>query len=205
MKPNHTEIEVKFFLPDIEEIRKAIIQTGATRKGKVFEYNIRFDDSEKSLIRKKILLRLRKDTQTRLTYKSPHKSPDGQFKMMKELEVTVSDFDTMVTILKSLGFEPVQVYEKWRETFESEHVEFCIDSLPFGTFLEIEGEKDSIRNMVNQLNLAWEKRILANYLEIFEQLKHQVGLHFSDVTFKNFEGLQAEQLEMIKTILNHVK
>ena len=64
---------------------------------------------------------------------------------------------------------------------------FCLDTMPFGTFLEIEGPKESIKDAARQMNLDWKDRILANYLSIFEALRNRFGLPFNDVTFAEFE------------------
>ena len=111
------EIEVKFYLADLEGIRNKILKLGAKSKGRLFETNIRYEDKINSLIKKKSLLRLRQDEKATFTLKSspPVKSKD--YKIVNELEVEVSDFATMDQILKTLGFHPEQKYEKWRETF----------------------------------------------------------------------------------------
>ena len=93
----------------------------------------------------------------------------------------------MTAILNSLGFHPAQVYEKRRRVFHWGDVEFCLDRMPFGDFLEIEGPKESIRDAANRLALAWRDRILTNYLSIFEILRTAFELPFNDVTFANFE------------------
>ena len=186
------EIEVKFHLSDESTIRDRLLALGAGSNGRAFETNIRFEDDGRSLIRRRSLLRLRKDRKTTLTFKSspPEKNPD--FKVFHELEVEVNDFDTMVEILGKLGYHREQVYEKWRETFRLEHTLFCIDTMPYGSFLEIEGEKGKIRRFADLLQLDWRCRILENYLRIFELLKDRLGLPFSDLTFRNFSGLKLD-------------
>ncbi len=185
------EIEVKFFLVDPEPLRRRLEALGARSSGRCFESNLRFDDGSRSLRRRGALLRLRKDRETILTFKD--RGPDDtEFKVHRELEVNVSDFDRAMQILQALGFDPVQRYEKWRETYRLEETEFCLDTLPFGEFLEIEGEKDAIRRYAGRLGLRWESRILDNYLAIFSLLKERRGLGFTDVTFDNFKGLDAD-------------
>jgi adenylate cyclase class 2 len=98
----------------------------------------------------------------------------------------VDDFDTCRTILEGLGFHPAQTYEKWRETFTLRDTKLLIDTMPYGVFLEIEGDKSGIRNMADQLALKWKERIVLNYLEIFEIIRREEGLPFNDVTFDNF-------------------
>ncbi|MBW1759741.1 MAG: class IV adenylate cyclase [Deltaproteobacteria bacterium] len=190
------ETEVKFYLPDMKSIRKRIIDIGADYKGKAFETNIRFEDIDKSLIQKKYLLRLRKDTKARLTFKSKPAAQnienDNQFKIFNELEVEVSDFATMNLILESIGFHKEQIYEKKRETFVLGHTGFYIDTMPYGDFLEIEGEKEDIKKLSEQIGLKWEKRILSTYLEIFDVIRKKSNLSFSDITFDNFENIKID-------------
>jgi len=194
------ETEVKFYLPDIEHIRTRIANLGAVFKGRALETNIRFEDAQKTLIQKKSLLRLRKGTKITLTFKSEPSFKDNQFKIFKEFEVEVSDFDIMEHILKSLGFKEEQVYEKWRETYVLGDTHICLDTMPYGNFLEIEGKKESIRQLASQIGLLWEKRILLNYLAIFDILKRQLNLSFYDVTFSNFNNIRFDMAQYLNLI-----
>jgi adenylate cyclase class 2 len=182
------EIEVKFHLPEIKPIRDRMLAMGATHCGRVFETNVRYEDASKSLKKQGILLRLRKDDLIRLTFKSSLSLPDTQFKIHRELEVEVGDFDVCHSILQGLGFHPEQAYEKWRETLVFNNTNLLIDTMPYGMFLEIEGQKSHIRNMADRLGLKWEERILLNYLEIFEIVQREEGLPFRDITFENFKA-----------------
>lgn len=187
MKP--LEIEVKFYLPDPEVMRNQILALGAESKGRFFEINFRYEDNEKNLMKKKSLLRLRKDTKTTLTFKSQPTEKEEDFKILHELEVEVSDFQTMNSILESLGFRKEQIYEKWRETLVLGEIIFCIDTMPFGNFLEIEGTGFGIKNSAALLNLPWDNRILLNYLSIYEKIQKKFHLSFSDITFENFKNV----------------
>ena len=191
-----TEIEVKFYLPNLKSIRKRLLALGAHSKGR-FETNFRYEDAHHTLIQKKALLRLRRDTKTRLTYKSEPPVKDNHFKVFRELEVEVSDFATMNLILESLGFQKVQTYEKWRETLTLNGTSFCIDNMPFGNFLEIEGKKKSIRDQAFEIGMHWEKRIILNYLELFDILKRKLNLTFSDITFDNFANFKFDPAEYL--------
>ncbi len=196
----YLETEVKFYLPDIDRIRTRITDLGATFKGRALETNIRFEDAEKTLIQKKSLLRLRKGAKITLTYKSEPPFKDNQFKILKEFEVEVSDFDAMEHILKSLGFHEEQVYEKWRETYVFGDTHLCLDTMPYGHFLEIEGKKESIEQLASQIGLLWEKRILLNYLSIFDIIKRQLNLSFYDVTFGNFNNIRFDMAQYLSLI-----
>jgi len=189
------EIEVKFYLSDVNPIRRRIIETGADFKGRVFETNLRFEDDDKRLIQKKSLLRLRKDIKTTLTFKSEPPFKDDQFKTLREFEIEVSDFSGMKKILESLGFHEEQVYEKWRETFVLSDTHLCLDTMPYGDFLEIEGPKQHIKELASRIGLKWHKRILLNYLAIFDVIRKQLNLKFSDVTFENFKNIRFDLAE----------
>jgi len=180
------EIEVKFYLADVAGMRERILALGATACGRVFEANTRFEDEARGLKDRGVLLRLRKDDKARLTFKSPPADPDEDFKIHRELEIEVDDFETCQAILEALGFHGAQAYEKWRETFTLGETNLLVDTMPYGTFLEIEGEKKDIRHLSNLLALKWEQRILLNYLEIFDMVRQGENLAFNDVTFENF-------------------
>ena len=189
------ETEVKFYLPEVNPIRRRIIELGADFKGRAFETNLRFEDVDNRLIQENSLLRLRKDIKTTLTFKSEPPFKDNQFKTLQEVEVEVSDFAAMKQILESLGFHKEQVYEKWRETFTLQDTHLCLDTMPYGNFLEIEGPKKSIKELAARIGLKWHKRILLNYLAIFDIIGKQLNLGFSDVTFENFKNIRFDLAE----------
>ncbi|AOY59491.1 MULTISPECIES: class IV adenylate cyclase [Desulfococcus] len=190
------EIEVKFYLdPSLlsrGEILDRIEVLGGRSDGRIFERNIRFEDKANSLLERNALLRLRKDRRARLTFKSEVPGISAQdrerFKIFEELEIEVSDFAVTTQILEALGFHPVQIYEKWRETFVMGECLICMDTLPFGEFLEIEGKRETIPGLADRIGLDWDRRILETYLGIFAQLRTALELPFSDVTFDQFRG-----------------
>jgi adenylate cyclase class 2 len=188
----HIETEVKFFITDPVRLREKILSLGALSGGNIFETNIIFEDKDKNLFKNKSLLRLRKDSKTTLTFKSPPPDKDSRFKILRELEVEVSDFATAVRILESLGFIKEQIYEKWRETLVLGSTYFCIDKTPYGDFLEIEGNKEEIIEYASLIGLDWKERILLNYLELFDILKKSLDFSFSDMTFENFKNVGAD-------------
>lgn len=187
----HLEIELKFYVSDFESLRARLTNLGAVRTGQpALEHNIRYETGDDRLLKNKSLLRLRKDRQTTLTFKSPPPEKDDRFKVYRELEVGVSDFETMDAILNAIGYFRRQVYEKRRETWQLSGALLCLDAMPFGSFLEIEVRPDTITQAVRDLGLAWEHRILANYLGMFAILRRKEGWTFFDVTFDNFADLR---------------
>ncbi len=199
------EIEVKFFIRDIDALKERLTELGALSTDRVFEYNVTFDDKDKFLMKKKSILRLRKDKKVTLTYKSPpdNRQISKEFKILKEREVEISDFDTMVKILAGLGFHKDRIYEKWRRTFVADDTVFCLDTMPFGNFLEIEGKKEKIIHWADILGLEWEKRILLSYYQIFMVLKQKFNLKFNDITFENFRHMDIVKNAGIDMILEN--
>jgi adenylate cyclase class 2 len=193
MNKEKLEVEVKFFVPDLGAFRRRLLAAGAAQhKPRIYERNVRFDNAWEGLRRKGQLLRLRQDAAVRLTFKGVAQNSDNpqlEAKVREELEVEVGDFDTLATIFERLGLEAKQVYEKYRETFRFGDVEVVLDEMPFGNFVELEGDGAAIKAAAASLELDWARRILDNYLALMARLVERYGLPFQDVTFANFEGL----------------
>ena len=183
------EIEVKFYCPNPEQTRSLILEAGALSAGRVFEKNTLYDWKDE-LFHRLSVLRLRQDKAITLTYKEPVPGSDPAYKIVKELEVEVNDFDRMEQILCSLGFQPVRKYEKWRETFTLGGTKLLLDEMPCGAFLELEGRRGPIRDLAAQLGRDWEERIVLNYMQIFEIVRAGEGVESRDFVFKTFEGRQ---------------
>ena len=192
------ETEVKFLLTNPQTTRRRLQASEAVSAGVVFEINYRFDNADNRLRAENCLLRLRRDRHNTLTFKRPHPAGGRQFKTHEELEIRVSDFDTAHQILEAIGFHHVQIYEKHRETFTMGVTEICLDRLPYGDFVEIEGAPDTIPSVAAHFGLAWRHRILANYLQIFETLRQSLDLPFNDVTFAHFQTVSGDLQAIIR-------
>lgn len=167
---------------------------------RVLETNIRFDLPDGRLSSRGRVLRLRQDSNARLTYKDAGKSEQGVINR-REIEFVVEEFDQAKLFLEALGYQKLLVYEKYRTTYELQtsgvlrdlggfaHV--MLDELPYGNFVEIEGENvEVIHNIAIELNLDPNASIPASYSALFERLKQKMCLTFTDLTFENFTGLQ---------------
>ncbi len=198
MTNSHLEVEVKFLLSDLVAMRERLHTSGATfHHPRTYERNIRFDDVSQGLKNQGKLLRLRQDSAARLTFKgSTRQMADSEARVMEELEVEVEDFDIMARILDRIGFEGVQIYEKYRETYKMSSVEIVLDQMPFGDFIELEGDEAAIREAAGELSLNWNLRILENYLVLMDQLRDRHNLPFNDLTFANFDGLDVSVADL---------
>ena len=188
MADNQLEIEVKFFVTDLVKLRGILLEMGGQLvKPRIYERNIRYDTAWDSLSHQGKLLRLRQDRATRLTYKGEPEQPvESEVHIREELEIVIDNFDTTAALLEKIGFEPRQIYEKYRETFKFGSVEVVLDEMPFGDFIELEGDAVAIREVADSLDLDWNKRILTNYLALMARIKDHHDLPFEDLTFANF-------------------
>ena len=91
----HIETEIKLLVPDLEAVAQRLADLGAhLHSPRIYEYNVRYDRRDDSLRHAGIVLRLRRDTRDRLTYKDGGVSQDGIISRT-EIELEVSDFDAM--------------------------------------------------------------------------------------------------------------
>ena len=192
--PQYQEIEVKLFAPDLDVVRERLVASGGRETSpRVYERNVRYEDAGGTLTGRRIVLRLRQDTRTRLTYKDGGAMVAGSDLYGRfEAEVEVSDFAAMETILAKLGYHPAMVYEKYRTTYDLGGAEVVLDELPYGNFVEIEGEAGAIQAALDRLGLRESPRFTLSYTAIFDNVRQQLKLPFTDLTFAHFAGVDAD-------------
>jgi len=117
-----------------------------------------------------------------LTYKKRLPGPSG-IKHQKEIETPVRDADAMAMILSTIGFTPVLVYEKFRQTWQMNSVEVVVDRLPFGLFVEIEGSERAIRSAEKKLEM--EKFRVEH--ETYPQLTREHGERIGELFCAKFD------------------
>jgi adenylate cyclase class 2 len=187
MGPGDRETEAKFLVPQLPEMRRRLLAAGARSvTPRTLELNLRFDDDQGRLQQAGRVLRLRRDRSAYLTFKAPGPVPEER----AEIELEIDDPETGRRFLESLGFHVVATYEKYRQVFSLDASQVMLDELPFGTFIEVEGESlESIRRTATALGLAWEHRVRASYLDVFDALRPHVGLTTREATFAAFEAV----------------
>ena len=184
------EIEAKYYVRDLKKIEVCLQDLRAHLiQPRVLETNIRFDLPDASLRSEGRVLRLRQDTETRLTYKGPGIRARGVINRT-EIEFVVEDFEKAKLFLEAVGYRKLLQYDKYRTTYHLENSHIMLDELPYGDFVEIEGENiDAIHNIARKLKLASNNSVTASYSALFERICKAMGLKFSDLTFANFEGI----------------
>lgn len=187
----YLELEAKLWVADLAEIEARLQATGALLKlPRVLERNIRYENTRHDLTASGIVLRLRQDSRIRLTYKGPaEESPSAGLQSRFEAEVTVDDFDTMALILERLGYQPYMTYEKYRTTYMLAGAEVVLDEMPYGQFVEVEGNAAAIEAAITVLGLTDAMRFGASYGQLFDYVRANLGLTMRDLTFENFAGI----------------
>ena len=200
MSGNGQETEAKFHVLNLMEIEIRLQDLGARLiQSRVLETNIRFDLPDARLRSERRVLRLRRDTEARLTYKSASTNEEGVLSRT-EIEFIVEDFERAKHFLEALGYQPIFYYEKYRTTYELDKNPIMLDELPYGNFVEIEGETvESIRSIANQLHLNWDAAVATSYYALFERLcTKRPDLDPTLLTFGALNGvkIRAEELSV---------
>jgi len=137
------ETEIKILDIDRKKLEKKLSSLGAK---KIFDDEIHalyYDNADSSIRRQRGTFRLRREGMISvLTFKAH--IDNSAAKVREETDVTVSDFDAMRSILRSIGFSPWLEMKKHRTTYALPglHFEFDRYTGEFGfipEFLEIEG------------------------------------------------------------------
>lgn len=176
------ETEVKFKIDSISEMKQKLQAIKAIFVARVFENTLRFDDAQKSLLRIGANLRLREGITTELTFKAKPDTTKG-VRSSKKLTVEISDLDTMKAILEHLHYTVCQRFQKKREYWQYKDIIICIDTLPMGLFLEIEGTEKDIAKVARLLNLDFNQRILKHYGELWEEYCKSHGIAQKNIVF----------------------
>lgn len=193
MSDSGRETEAKFYVLDLERIQKYLQDVQAHLiQPRTLETNIRFDLPDASLRAEGRVLRLRRDTEARLTYKGPNQNGKGVMSR-EEIEFVVEDFEKAKKFLEALGYQQIFYYEKYRTTYELDKILIMLDELPHGNFVEIEGEtEETIRALAEKLDLNWEATIERSYSVLFEEVHKNLNLSFRDLSFENFAGIKVD-------------
>jgi len=199
MAEENRETEVKFYVHDISAVKRRLHSLGASLiQPRTLEVNLRFDTPAGDLSREGRVLRLRQDEAIRLTYKDGTQLKDGVLNR-REIEFSVSDFGSAQLFMEVLGYEVVFIYEKYRTTYAlpemtagADHLEthIMLDEMPYGNFIEIEGEFNELKPLARILRLNWDAAIPASYHSLFDRVSISQNLAYRDLTFEKFKDIK---------------
>jgi adenylate cyclase class 2 len=189
---NGHETEAKFYIQNLRKIELRLQELKAQLiQPRIHETNLRFDNASSDLRRSYRVLRLRQDEKARFTFKGPSEEKEGGILSRREIEFVVEDFESAKQFLEALGFESVVFYEKFRTTYELNDTYIMLDELPYGEFIEIEGENvEEIHNTANLLGLNWNAMVKAGYHALFERAAGKYDLEPSQLSFAALEKVK---------------
>ena len=116
-------------------------------------------------------------------------------KAMEEVETEVADFEATRRILLGLGYQEALWYEKCREQWRVGEALVCLDVLPFGEFVEIEGSPGAIAAAASELGLDMARALALTYHDIYK--RHPARLATAAGDSFVFSGRQKERLREI--------
>lgn len=178
------EQEYKFSIEEENSIEVNLRKMGARGGERVHELTVMFDNKQNQMLEKDSRLRVRTRTfkdgssVAILSFKQPL-SREG-VKQEIEHEVSVDNVIALKMILKEIGYEPVSSYERYRTDYSlgkgSQKIQVSIDELPFGKFVEIEGNNiDQITNLASSLGFDPSNHIPNSYDGIYDQIERTLG------------------------------
>jgi len=169
------EIEKKYRLTaeQRDRVLQRLKEVDAEDRGEEFEENTIYGGG--GLQRGTSVLRLRRvGKKALLTYKERFPG-SAAVKHQREDETAVDDPSAMALILDALGFKPLLVYEKRRRTWSLGQTEVVIDELPFGLFMEIEGDEREIEAAEQTLEIDGLPAEHDTYPHLTEKHGHRLG------------------------------
>jgi len=200
MSTSGLETEAKFYVLDLGRIKSRLNELEADLiQERILETNIRFDLPGAPLRAQGRVLRLRRDTGTKFTYKSASTGEQGVLSR-EEIEFGVEDFEKAKRFLEALGYQKLLYYEKYRTTYELNDTLIMLDELPYGNFIEIEGRTvDAIRAIASQLSLKWDATIATSYSGLFDRVRNALNGSVHDLSFAEFKDIKvvAAQLGVV--------
>jgi len=105
----------------------------------------------------------------------------------EELEVKLKEeenIENLRNILKSLGFSKEIIFEKKRKNVFKDNITISFDELPFGFFVEFEGEPEIIDRNLREFNLLNRPRIARAYLGLWEDYRKNHNIEEENCVFK---------------------
>ena len=159
------EIEVKLKVDDFADVRARLDGLGARLKERVEdEADLLFRSASDPEALAGQVLRLRRfgESGGMLTWKGPPVFERG-VKQREEIQTEVADAAATRALLERLGYEVRLEYSKRREYWDLRGLTVSLDELPWGSYVEVEGEEAEIERAVSDLGLGEAERIEEGY------------------------------------------
>ena len=178
------EIEVKVPVRDVGAIAMKARELGFEHaRARHFEANILFDFPDRSLSVSGCLLRIRETERSALLTFKGRVVEHPLLKVRPEHETVCESGEGLRAILENIGLRPFFRYEKYREEFRGMGALLCLDEMPFGHFLELEGPSEAIHALAAALGLSPESFVKRSYADLYGEHCRKLGVPFGDIVF----------------------
>jgi adenylate cyclase class 2 len=171
-----SEIEAKFVNANIADIRSKLESIDAILIQPMRDMQ-RVTIDTPNLKKKDAFVRIRNEgDKTTITYKQFNSlTIDG----VKEIEVTVSDFDDAVALFKEAGLVYGSFQESRRETWKLGEVEIVIDEWPWlNPYIEIEAPSEElVISTSEKLGFSWSDAIFGDVMAAYRVQYPHLGLN----------------------------
>lgn len=177
-----TEIEVKFLRVDPDDIRNRLKSVGATCKQPMqMMRRVIFDND--TMIHDGAFLRIRDEGhRISMTYK---RYDEMSLTGAKEIEITVSDYDKALELVRAIGVKPRSIQEARREIWHLGKVEVVIDEWPWiSPFVEIEGPTEqAVKDAANKLQFNWDDAAFGDIMTAYRNEYPHLGFEPKDMVY----------------------
>lgn len=161
-----TEFEVKFLDVDIDSVREKLKSEGAVLV-EPMRLMKRVTIDNDLMKRKNAFLRVRDEgDKVTLTYKQfDELSIEGA----KEIELVISDFEKMVTLLSEVGLPHRSFQESKRETWKFDDVEIMLDQWPWiPPYIEIESDNEAkVMEFAGKIGFDWNDAVFGDVMSVY--------------------------------------
>jgi adenylate cyclase, class 2 len=169
-----SEIEAKFINVDHDDIRKKLemINGICEQPMRLMRRAIFHNDF---MTEKDAYLRVR-DEGDKITMTYKQFDDPSSIHGVKEIETTVGNFDSAITMMEQTGLSRDTYQETKRETWKVGEVEVVLDEWPWiNPFIEIEGPSESaVRDIAEKLGFDWNDAVFGGVSAVY--LRHYTHL-----------------------------
>ncbi|MCK5107431.1 MAG: class IV adenylate cyclase [Nanoarchaeota archaeon] len=166
---NYIEKEIKLKVENPNELIDKLRRKGAAYLGGAIERTTRLDTENLDFEKKGKFIRVRSGFSNTMTLKEKIDNDDKLVRRRKETEFEIGNIEKAVYLLQILGLNYSRIMEKYRQSWKYKNVKIELDELPFGVFIEIEGEEKDIQSTCDDLELDSTQKILVTYWHLHEE------------------------------------
>jgi len=183
-----TEIKIELGTESFLRLKKILFDLGARQVSSFNERTYGFFTPDRKSIKEGIFPRIKvfnKNKEGILTVKIKKQKKTKYFQR-NEFSLLISNVKNARDVLCTLGYSKERIFDKKREIwkFKKKDIEICLDKLPFGNYVEIEGKPKEIEKTIKKLKLERYKRITKAYLAVYDEWRKKNNVKSENAIFE---------------------